>query len=396
MRNHKFRLIIIPLIIFVIWSCDDSNSDDKTYSRGDIRVDQVLGTFTVQLINDLLAGYDVDYVPEHTVQVVRIEYTTLNPHGQLTEASGALFYPVGVADLPVMEINHGTVTSRNLVASVSPSNSPEGAIGMLAASIGYFVILPDYLGLGISEILHPYVHAESNATAAIDFMTASYVYADENDITLSDQLFLGGYSEGGYNTLALQKEIEALYADQFDITAVCPMAGPYDLSGTVASLLQQDQYDSPGYIAYILAAYDDIYEWDRLDEIFQAPYAGMIPELFDGSNTIITINGQLPGALSQLLTPAFIAGVSDGEETDLIETMEENTLLDWSPTAPIRFVHSDSDEIVEYQNALTAVDNLSLTTESTVELITIEGGSHAGASVEAVEAMLWWFESLRD
>ena len=46
-------------------------------------------------------------------------------------------------------------------------------------------------------------------------------------MTTTDELFLLGYSEGGYATMALHRELQQFHSDEFTVTASAPMAGPW-------------------------------------------------------------------------------------------------------------------------------------------------------------------------
>ena len=93
-----------------------------------------------------------------------------------------------------MSIQHGTETKADLVASVSPNNSVEGLVGLITASMGYFTVIPDYLGFGVSDIMHPYMHTESIIPCILDFMRAGKSYCSANQISLNGKVFLTGYS----------------------------------------------------------------------------------------------------------------------------------------------------------------------------------------------------------
>jgi hypothetical protein len=172
------------------------------------------------------------------------------------------------------------------------------------------------------------------------------------------------------------------------------MAGPYDLLGTIESVLMNQYYDNPAYIAFLLTAYDKIYGWNRLNDMFREPYGAMMPGLFDGSKSYGDINRQLPVELRALLKPEFIDAYLSGNETDVLDAATENTLLDWSPVTPIRFFHGDADEAVPYSNALTALENLKSQSAVSIELITIEGGTHESAGIPAILGMIDWFQEI--
>ena len=70
-----------------------------------------------------------------------------------------------------------------------------------------------------------------------------------NFIQFNEQLFLEGYSEGGYVTMAAVKEIEENLSHEFNITMSFPMAGAYDLSGVLVDLmLSEEVYPDPYYL----------------------------------------------------------------------------------------------------------------------------------------------------
>jgi len=228
----------------------------------------------------------------------------------------------------------------------------------------------------------------------IDFIRACKSYTGSNQITLDGRLFLTGYSEGGYVTLVTQRKIEQKYQDEFNLTGVAPLSGPYDLKGTTDSVLRDNYYSTPAYIAYFLNSYNDIYEWNSLNNIFYAPYNTLIPGLFDGSISWGEIVNQLPGSLSGILNPVFSSSYNAGNEVSITAAFQENTLLDWAPQAPIHFFHGDADNIVPYYNVLSAIDSLTANGAMNIQLTTIPGGTHETTGPIAIIGAIQWFESL--
>jgi pimeloyl-ACP methyl ester carboxylesterase len=267
--------------------------------------------------------------------------------------------------------------------------------GLLGASIKYVTAVPDLLGYGVSTVMHPYIHAGGNTPVIIDYLNAVRSYCQTNNISLNDEVFLAGYSEGGYLTLALQKEIEENYSDEFSLSAVAPMAGPCDLNYLMEYILDKDSYDNPAYIAFFMTAYDKVYQWNRIDEIFTSAYAPLMSTYFDGSYTFGYINSRLPTQINQLIHPDFISGYHNGTETEFVNAINENDLLNWAPQAPVRLIHGDADSTVPYQIALNTLDNLKKSGAASIDLVTISGGTHATAGVPAIVAMIEWFETFR-
>ena len=50
------------------------------------------------------------------------------------------------------------------------------------------------------------------------------------DITIKDAVYLAGYSQGGWATLALHEALEKDYPDEFNLKGSVCGAGPYDLN----------------------------------------------------------------------------------------------------------------------------------------------------------------------
>jgi predicted esterase len=291
----------------------------------------------------------------------------------------------------LLSFQHGTITERADVASQNPF-SEDTFESVLGASLGYFSLQPDYLGLGSSTLLHPYHNAKASANAVIDFIRASRAYANTKKVALNGNVFLYGYSEGGYVTLAAQKEIELNYSHEIKITASAPMAGAYDLLLTARTILQENTYGSPTNIAFLLFSYNDIYGWNKMSDMFNSPYAESIPGLFNGLFNSGQINTSLTTTVNKLLKQTFIDSLIQNKEPVISNAFLDNSLLDWIPSVPIRLYHGDSDELVPYQNSVEARDVFT-SRGSNVQLITITGGTHETSVIPSVIDAFTWFQS---
>jgi pimeloyl-ACP methyl ester carboxylesterase len=394
LRNRVTSLIFIVILsIFVLTSCDifsDSVSPTEP-ERGKIIETELTASLPSGFIDTLFtfAGELPDFLPRYDVTVYKLVYNTLDPQGNVVQASGAIFVPSLNGSLPMASIQHGTESMRSNVASVDPFHGYEGII---AASLGYYAVMPDYLGMGVSQIMHPYHLEKPSADCVIDIIRAGKTFAQDKGINLSGKIFLAGYSEGGYVTLAAQKEIDVNYHDEIHLTAVSAMAGAYDLLNSSTDVISKDEYNMPGYIAFLVTAYNEVYNWNRLGDFYNEPYASKMPGLFDGSKTISEINLELTNNISELFKSDFINRVSQGTETELINALTENSLLDWTPVTPLLLVHGNADEYVPYQNSVSALEAFTNRGAENVHLITIEGGTHLTSVLPAIVATLNWFE----
>ena len=86
-------------------------------------------------------------------------------------------------------------------------------------------------------------------------LKAAKELAQQNNISFNKKLFLAGYSEGGYATMAAHKAIEENGLDGFELVASFPGAGAYDLKGVQEHIFGLQQYDNPHYLAYLARAY---------------------------------------------------------------------------------------------------------------------------------------------
>ncbi len=134
--------------------------------------------------------------------------------------------------VPLIADLHGTIFGNDY----SPTqNDPLTRTGTLTSALkSYGVVMPDYLGYGKSaNIQHPYLLKDSLADSVIDAIKATKSFYAQKGLDDGDKLFLMGYSEGGYATMATALKIQNEYPT-INLTAVAPMAGSYDLNPNYA------------------------------------------------------------------------------------------------------------------------------------------------------------------
>ena len=327
------------------------------------------------------------------VAAYRILYETIGLHDEPVTASGAVVVPGPVLGaLDVMSIQHGTILRDDKAPSQDESAQ---FLGVVYAADGYLAVLPDLLGLGASEGVHPYHHAATAATAVVDMLRASYDFAAAEGITLSGKLFLSGYSQGGHTAMAAHRALEAEYSDEFTVTASTPMAGAYDLSGVMAEIiLSTEPYPSPYYLPYLLIGYDAVYElFDSPSDYLASPYDVLIPPLFDGTHGPRAINALMPDILRDVVNPTLLAAFEQDPNHFYRRLFEENDVYRWSPKASIRMYHCSGDRHVPIDNAYTALEGLK-GGSGTVELIEpVSGADHFGCAAFAVYAGKAWIDT---
>ena len=393
----NIKLILIYLLLV---SCDDSKNTEcsiESNGRGKILSVLPLGNISSTFLSDFLIDNNIDIGinPKNDVKVYSIVYQTIDWKNIVRQASGAIYVPDidGNEKFPIYSGQHGTESKRSNVASLTPLR---GFDAMFMASVGYIGSSPDLLGLGVSDdVVHPYVH-KFVAEAVVDKIRAVKNFICERNIGYNKQLFIAGYSEGGYVAMATHQLIEEKYPEEFALTATAPMAGPYDMSFSSKRILSIDSYPQPGYISFTYMSYNEIEELNRpASDLFQSPYAEKIPSLMDGSKSIAEANNYLTKKIKDLFAEEFLTEFLGNGEIELKNSFQRNSLVDWSPKAPIRLYHGSDDEEVNYNNSVIALDKLKAA-GADIDLITIEGGNHSSSVFESYSNALDWFNSLRE
>lgn len=393
----NIKLILIYLLLV---SCDDSKNTEcsiESDGRGKILSVLPLGNISSTFLSDFLIDNNIDIGinPKNDVKVYSIVYQTIDWKNIVRQASGAIYVPDidGNEKFPIYSGQHGTESKRSNVASLTPLR---GFDAMFMASVGYIGSSPDLLGLGVSDdVVHPYVH-KFVAEAVVDKIRAVKNFICERNIGYNKQLFIAGYSEGGYVAMATHQLIEEKYPEEFALTATAPMAGPYDMSFSSKRILSIDSYPQPGYISFTYMSYNEIEELNRpASDLFQSPYAEKIPSLMDGSKSIAEANNYLTKKIKNLFAEEFLTEFLGNGEIELKNSFQQNSLVDWSPKAPIRLYHGSDDEEVNYNNSVIALDKLKAA-GADIDLITIEGGNHSSSVFESYSNALEWFNSLRE
>jgi len=344
-------------------------------------------------------GVPVNFIENRfNVDLYRVRYTSTNPsNAEPIEASGAIAIPRGTqCPLPLVSYQHGTVALKTDVPSF---NNYEANIGKVFAASGYVVCMPDYIGLGTSPGLHPYVHAKSEADAALDLLRAARELSDSLNFPLNDQLFIFGYSQGGHATMALHKEIQENYPDEFTVTASCPMSGPYDLSGVQAEVLTSSNvYPTPGYLPYVVLSYQSVYGNIFTDpsEVFIAPYDEIIPPLFDGTYSMGFINNQVPNIPSSMVNPELLNDFNTNPNNPLRTALADNNNYDWLPTSPIRMLYCEGDDQVSFLNTEKAYDAFIANGAENIEKVNFGIFTHSGCVQFCLLNGYNYFKSFRD
>lgn len=362
--------------------------------RGRVLSVEPVARMTRDQVARVLAGGGLTGGATYGIAAYREAYCTVSTAHRPTAASGLLVLPVGTrGSVPVVSYDHSTVARKSDAPSDFDTQEVE-LVSLYFASGGFAVSAPDYLGLGLSAGPHPFVEARSEATATIDMLAAAAHTGPERGVPLSRRLFLTGFSQGGHAAMATGQALRESRSP-WHVTALAPMAGPYDLDAEFAAILDPEQVDAhraSGYLGYILTAWNRLYHlYDSPAEVFTQPTAGEIDGLFDGTHEIDEISAALPPA-TELLQPAWQAQIAQptGRFAAAVGT---NQVCHWAPRVPVRLYASHGDHDVVFANA-----------QACSAQIRAEGGrariedmgqvDHVGTALASLPLIRAWFTRL--
>jgi pimeloyl-ACP methyl ester carboxylesterase len=324
----------------------------------------------------------------HGITIYRVTYRTTNFDGSGIIASGLVALPNDGRAERVVVYLHGTTVQRKM----APSGSRFGEGALIAGAVagtGNVLLAPDYIGLGESHALHPYMDAKATSSASIDFLRASRRLVEELQGAWPDDLCLMGFSQGGHATFALERELEKLHDPRFAV-ASAPIAGPFHLREITFphAMAGKTKFD-PLYLANIANAYSQIYH-HPLQSILAGPYVEIVPKLFDGEQSIETVERALPTEPRKLFTAEFLDSFDKGKPHWFLSALAENDVINWTPSAPVRIYYGDEDLDVPAEEARRAETEMRRRGAS-VTALSVGPFNHLESALRAIPRAIQWF-----
>ncbi len=375
---NKYTLSILLLGLFLI--SNNTNGQDLISS-------QYLGELSKIEMQAFYGSF-----MQNGIKRYKITYTTKDIHGVQDTASGLVVVPIRAEPsiYPLLCYQHGTVGGPNDV----PSNLNGGsALATVWGGLGYITSAADYLGLGTARGFHPYVHADSEASAAVDMLFAVRQFVAENGYFLNDQLFITGYSQGGHAAAAVQRSIQENYPEDFTITASAPMSGPYSISTAMVGLSQvEEPYYFIGYLPYTVLSMNLAYNLGYdLEEIFKEPYVAAINSFFNREINIGALHSSLiasiaieeqTGPIPRLIfQDSFLLNMDNNYNHPFNVALRDNDVYDWAPSAPTRLYYCMADDQVPFLNSIIADSIMNLNGAADVQAIDVNSGYDHGQCV---------------
>lgn len=400
LKNKYIHLIIAAFFVVFLNSCDQnddpitkeyqhfiSNEIDTTITR-----EEALANFT-QLSQgaSLLSGSIL-----YDTEVQKVVYKT-SFNDQNIQASGLVCFPKTPGNYPVLSFQNGTNTLHSDAPTVASDDDLFRLIESIA-SMGFIVTIPDYIGFGASANLpHPYLDAESSTQCILDLLRAERELETNGKVVAKStkDLFIFGYSLGGWATMQVQKTIEKNYSSEFNLIASSCGAGPYSLEYMNNYILGLTTYPMPYFLAYLLNSYEIIGSFSNpLTDFFQQPYATDIPGLFDGEHAGGTINAALTTQISALITSEYRTQYATSAKYQQERSaLMANSIVAWNTTTPTKLFHGELDDYIPFSLSEQMYSDFRAkgVSETGITLTLIPGADHtSGVYATGLYTVLWF------
>ena len=235
----------------------------------------------------------------------------------------------------------------------------------MLVKLGYGLILPDYLGYGVtSDMVHPYLVMDITARNVLDMYLAVRPWLKAVDMEPENpKLILMGYSQGGANTMAVEHLIEREYwyedaPERIDIHRVFAGGGPYDVKATYERFVNTDTASYPVAVPLVVQGM-------ILGNNLNIKISDLVqPYVYENLDTWINSKRYTTSQINKLIGTKVTHEILSEEAMDqksekvmeLQKAMVANSITsyNWIPEASVYICHSIDDETVPFANASNA------------------------------------------
>ena len=315
----NLRVCLLILLSFLLVACSGAKNPFEPKppkppagSRGDFISGSGAIYNTVAEIQASLVDVGASHTAKYSVNTYKIEYISVGSKNTLVKASGLIAVPVKPTPSPIISYQHAT-TFLNAEAPSFQRKAGKKGLEIALASMGYIVFSADFVGYGSSHgIKHPYLQKLPSAHVVNDMLIAAKKWIDTNNVKTNNQLYMTGYSQGGYVTMTALQQYYNKPIRGLNLETAFMGAGPYNISKGLNKLVS-----------------------DKL-----------------GVNVgTIELTPSLSRSISQVVEKALIPDAGDVDyETDFLEDFlqngQSNDVHNWHPKHPITLFHGADDETV--------------------------------------------------
>jgi len=393
MRTNN-RLLTIVIFTLLLIGCSPRINISKI-QRSSSKLESILfeakGSYAKPVIRYFIKKInspDKIYITSG-IDLYRVSYYTKDEENKNTLVSGLLAIPRNKKIKGVVSYQHGTNSERAKAPS-QPSQDEGLAISAVFAGGGYLVLIPDYIGLGISTKVHTYLHTETTVNAVVDFLKLGADICTALNGKKINDLYLVGISQGGHATAGVHRYLEKNPIEGLKLTATSSIVGAYNLKDIAIPYAIEN--NSVVYLGFLANSYCHIYK-KPLASMVKSPYDSIVPRLFNGNYSYHQIQKQLPKTSDSLYTTEILNDLKSGKKDWLTDRLAENETFDWKPEAKFRMYYGLLDKDVSPREAVEAYRHMSQL-GANVQLIGLGNLNHVESAYSALPKTRAFFDSL--
>jgi len=343
------------------------------------------------------AGMPVSFTPaRNAVQLYRVTYPSVVPErgNKPIAASGLVAVPdTGGTSFPVVSYQHGTVYGKKEVPSFPDQSDETRLMIALFAGQGYVVVGADYFGMGISGEPEGYMVKASHQQATFDMLAAGNSVLDRMKIGRT-RLFLAGWSQGGFVTMALLEKLESAGVA---VDAAATASAPVDIYPALSGFLALPRRNDAAWVntLFILSSFS----FENYYGVPGLARALLTDEAYDISRKVYERQpfdaAQVPTDLHKLIRAAYFDPQRFAQSAYGRLVLATNAYR-WTIRTPVRTFYGESDEVIsvglgrlaaDYQRTIGAGN-------TKVEAISTGDTTHRGTFVRAAPRWKSWFDEL--
>jgi pimeloyl-ACP methyl ester carboxylesterase len=365
---------------------------DVSRSRGSLIAYEHLEYASRADLQEIANTFPGDIAVKRGANLYRVTYWT-ELKGEPITASGLLSIPDDVSEPKgIFAYFHGTNATRASAPS-QPDRVDGNEETAIFAGNGYYVILPDYIGLGVSDMPQAYLITDPDVDASLDLFVAARETATLLKKPWPSSLFMMGFSQGGQIVAGTHRRLEQKSVAGLKVRGSVGIAGPYDLRVTsLPKALENDCLLCVGYLAWVASSYSS-YNGAPLEKALLPEYAATVPGLFDGSKTETEIASALPVDPRKLFKPNFLEQLRNNRDNWLTKGMDQNETYAWVPVAPFRMYVGENDTDVS-PAASRAFFDYAKSRGGNVSLHSLGPVDHQASASMSYAPTLNWFDQL--
>ena len=410
-----FSLFMFMCFSFNAYAQEAEVTFIRTLSKHELN--KVLGEDRLKFLPETAKSYVFPKIfkAKYDVDIYKVTYPSVIPdlNRKSTMASGLIAIPKvdNAISLPFISYQHGTVYGKYEVPSYSfMGNNPsdylyEGAYEtrlMVAqyAAQGYVVMAADYFGMGDSPEPEAFMVKHSVQQACADLYDVAVHFLAKNGIQQKN-LFLAGWSEGGWATTALLQKLENRGTA---IKAVFTASSPSDLfaamNGWAYNPRKIDAVWENTILALMVFSYENYYAKPGFaSEVINPKYYELFRKLYQRDYKDSAEMEQVKKLLES--AEPFKDYLShDYADSGYLADSEFGKLLQQNESyrqifkTPVKMYYGTHDEVIAVPvGKLASIYQKSLGSKS-ISAISVEGGNHRGTFLSAVSESKKWFDEL--